>query len=141
MGTDVRRLVADGYPPSNVLGCDLRQEFINYGHQLYDDKDTSPIHFFASDIFDVPYPASEGKVSTTDVSSVTHLAQLHDSVTHFYTGALFHLFDEPTQYALALRVALLVKRQPGTIIFGRHQGLPEAGMIDDHLGRQVDPNA
>ena len=69
------------------------------------------------------------------ISDVKSLSELRGRITHFYTGALFHLFDEPTQYALALRVAALLKREPGAIVFGRHQGLAEAGYIDDHLGR------
>lgn len=138
MGTDVRKLVADGYPAHNVMGCDLRQEFLDYGYQFYQDKDTCGIRFFASDIFDVPYPFPATKVPPApldNVSRVMELEQLHGSVTHFYTGALFHLFDESTQYAIALRVATLLKRVPGAIVFGRHQGKAEAGMLNDHMGR------
>lgn len=139
VGTDVRKLVADGYPAAHVMGCDLRAEFIDYGHQLYQDTAHCPIHFFASDIFEVPhpFPADAAPPAVDDLAHVTDLKQLRGAVTHFYTGALFHLFDEPTQYALALRVAALLKRVPGAVVFGRHQGLAEAGMIDDHLGRYV----
>ncbi|GJE92393.1 S-adenosyl-L-methionine-dependent methyltransferase [Phanerochaete sordida] len=137
MGTDVRKLVADGYPAARVLGCDLRQEFLDYGYKLYGDKDTCAIHFFASDIFAVPYPATGLAPTAPDnLSGVTELGQLYRSVDHFYTGALFHLFDEATQYALALRVAQLLTRKLGTVVFGRHQGLEEEGYINDHLGRK-----
>ena len=134
MGTDVRKLVYDGYPASNVVGCDLRQEFIEFGYKLYRDRGTCPIHFFASNIFDVPYPIPVDETPAADIaiSAVKTLSQLNNSVTHLYTGALFHLFDEPTQYTLALRVATLLKRAPGAIIFGRHQGLAESGSIDDY---------
>jgi hypothetical protein len=137
VGTDVRKLVSDGYPATNVMGCDLRQEFLDYGYKLYRDKDKSQIHFFPSDIFETPYPAakSEAPIPSLDIATVTDLSQLVGVVAHFYTGALFHLFDESTQYALALRVATLLNRSTGSVIFGRHQGLVEAGMIDDHLGR------
>lgn len=139
MGTDVRKLVADGYPAANVMGCDLRQEFIEYGYKLFGDKGRCAIHFFASDVFDVPYPypaAAEAPAAPLDLTQIRDLRQLRGQVDHFYTGALFHLFDEPTQYALALRVAQLVKRTPGTVIFGRHQGLEEEGYINDHLDRK-----
>ena len=109
-----------------------------YGYSLYQDKGKCAIHFFPSDMFEVPYPLTKAATPITpqDIPNVTDLKQLVNSVTHFYTGALFHLFDESTQYALALRVASLVKRSPGTVIFGRHQGLSgEGGFIDDHLGR------
>ena len=68
---------------------------------------------------------------------VTDLTQLRGKLTHIYAGALFHLFDEAVQRALAFRLALLLKRDTGAVIFGRHQGLEEAGMIDDHLARYV----
>ncbi|KIP09354.1 hypothetical protein PHLGIDRAFT_12017 [Phlebiopsis gigantea 11061_1 CR5-6] len=134
MGTDVRKLVYDGYPASNVVGCDLRSEFIDFGHILYRDKGSCSIHFFAYDIFDVPYPVPTDVIPAADIpiSALTTLSQLYGSVTHFYTGALFHLFDEPTQYALALRIATLLKRAPGAVIFGRHQGLQEPGLLDDY---------
>ncbi|KAL6303743.1 hypothetical protein BKA93DRAFT_817900 [Sparassis latifolia] len=118
MGSDVRKLAYDGYPVTNILECDLRQEYIDTGHKLYQDVLTSPIHFFTSNIFDVP-------VFFTATSTVTHI----------YTGALFHLFDEATQNAIALGLAVLLKRERGAIIFGRHCGLVKEGMIDDHLGR------
>ncbi|KIP09368.1 hypothetical protein PHLGIDRAFT_126378 [Phlebiopsis gigantea 11061_1 CR5-6] len=135
MGTDVRKLVADGYPAARVLGCDLRQSFLDFGYELFRDEDTCGIHFFPSDVFEVPYPGDSTPAPSIDVADVSDIVQLRGAVTHFYTGALFHLFDEQTQYALALRVAMLLKRAPGTVVFGRHQGLQEAGMIDDHMYR------
>ncbi|KAI0339310.1 hypothetical protein BDW22DRAFT_618546 [Trametopsis cervina] len=135
MGSDVRKIVADGYPASNVFGIDLRQEFLDLGYRLY-GTDAKGIHFLTSDVFEVLYPLPEAtSADSPSLDSVTNISQLRGRITHFYTGALFHLFDESTQYALALRVAGLLKREPGAVVFGRHQGLQEAGMIDDHLGR------
>ena len=134
MGSDVRKIVSDGYPAKNVIGVDLRQEFLDLGYRLYDSA--WGINFFTSDIFEVPYPTPKGTpAANIPLSDVKSLSELRGRITHFYTGALFHLFDEPTQHALALRVAALLKREPGAIVFGRHQGLAEAGYIDDHLGR------
>ena len=135
VGTDVRKLAYDGYPASHVLGCDLRQEYIDLGRKLFQDVGKCPIHFFTSNIFDLPI--SLAKTLPTDgwPNRATELAQLRRAVTHLYAGALFHLFDEPTQYAIALRLAVLSTRERGSIIFGRHQGLEEEGNIDDHLGR------
>ncbi|PCH37045.1 hypothetical protein WOLCODRAFT_140696 [Wolfiporia cocos MD-104 SS10] len=136
MGTDVRKLAQDGYPASHVLGCDLRPEFIELGYKLYADRDSCPVRFFASNIFDVPVSFSPTSSNETSISATpTELAQLTGSLTHIYTGALFHLFDESTQFAIALRLATLLKRESGAVIFGRHSGLEEAGKIDDHLGR------
>ena len=133
VGSDVRKLVKDGYPASNVVGCDLRQEFINYGYDLYGDREQCKIRFFADDIFELPYPPAPSDT----VSEPTGLVSLIGRLDHIYTGALFHLFDEATQYANALRLTTLLKHQPGAIIFGRHQGLEKEGLIDDHMNRYM----
>jgi len=138
MGTDVRKLVLDGYPASQVVGCDLRPEFISSGHKLYNDEATCPIHFFSDDMFNIPaeaQPAASVPSGDFSLRSVTSLGHLVGRMAYIYTGALFHLFDEDTQFAIALRLAVLLKREPGSTIFGRHQGLETAGYINDHLGR------
>ncbi|KAH9933633.1 uncharacterized protein BXZ73DRAFT_46180 [Epithele typhae] len=136
MGTDVRKLVLDGYPATNVLGCDLRPEFIQLSHKFFSDSPvTCKIRFFADNAFDLPLGTTESEPPTEVPTEVTSLSQLQGALTHVYTGALFHLFNEENQYALALRVASLLKRVPGAVVFGRHQGLENAGTIDDHLGR------
>lgn len=137
MGTDVRKLAYDGYPASNIFGCDLRVEYIELGYKLYTDEDTTPIRFFASDMFSIPVDFSPSSTDVGPETKITDLSQLRGKVTHLYAGALFHLFDDPTQYAIALRLAALLTRERGTIVFGRHQGLEHEGMIDDHLGRCV----
>ncbi|OCH85050.1 hypothetical protein OBBRIDRAFT_798569 [Obba rivulosa] len=134
-GTDVRKLVYDGYPGLNVFGVDLRLEFIDLGYKLFGDAESCPIHFFTADIFGAPV-----NFDPTPVAPPSHLVksldQLKASVNHIYTGALFHLFDEPTQYSIALRLLTLLRRKKGAVIFGRHQGLSEEGLIDDHMGRR-----
>lgn len=134
VGTDVRNLVQDGYPASQVLGTDLRREYIDTGlNDLYRDADTCPIHFFSSDIFEVPLLSSAK--STTPLHKITKLEQLVERVNHIYTGALFHLFDERTQFAIALRVGTLLNRKEGGVIFGRHQGREAEGVIPDVMER------
>ncbi|KAI0635218.1 hypothetical protein C8Q77DRAFT_690272 [Trametes polyzona] len=135
MGTDVRKLVLDGYPAARVLGCDLRPEYIELGYELFGDADRCPIRFFTSNVFDLPTEPVNAAETLPDPSTVSDLSQLRGSLTHIYTGALFHLFDEETQYGLAVRLATLLRLCPGAVIFGRHQGLKEEGYIDDHLGR------
>lgn len=139
VGTDVRKLVHDGYPASQVLGCDLRPEYIQLGHELFGDASICPIRFFTSNVFDLPLPAepsaADAIAAPPDLAAVSDLGQLRGALTHIYTGALFHLFDEETQYGLAVRLVTLLKRRPGAVVFGRHAGLVEEGYIDDHLGR------
>ncbi|THH31627.1 hypothetical protein EUX98_g2555 [Antrodiella citrinella] len=132
MGTDVRKLVFDGYPASNVVGCDLRQEFIDLGYELYKDRSSCAIRFIVDDIFDADAPTDH---AASDLAQVTRLCQLKDRVSHFYLGALFHLYDEQTQFAIALAVGKLLHKEKGGIAFGRHHGVTKEGVADDHLGR------
>ncbi|OCH86003.1 hypothetical protein OBBRIDRAFT_738852 [Obba rivulosa] len=133
MGTDARKLVYDGYPATNILACDIRPEFIDLGFHLFGDGDACPIHFFTSDIFGVPvdFDQMPPGVLTTEV---TDLEEVTGSVNHIFTGALFHLFDESTQCALALRLLTLLRRKRGDIIFGIQQGLQEARYVSDQFG-------
>ena len=51
-------------------------------------------------------------------------------MTYLYAGALFHPFDEATQFAIGLRAAILLKRDSG-----RHQCLEDKGYIADHMSK------
>lgn len=132
----MRNLVMDGYPAARVLGTDLRKEYIDIGlKDLYRDEDICQIHFFSSDIFDVPLHLEVAE-DLAELNEVTHLKQLVGRVNHVYTGALFHLFDESTQCAIARRVARLMIRTGGrAIIFGRHQGKEREDVIPDVMSR------
>ncbi|VDC06430.1 unnamed protein product [Peniophora sp. CBMAI 1063] len=133
MGTDVRKAVYDGYPASQVVGCELVAEFLTLGHKLYRDEDTCNIRFIQGDIFALQLPSSLQPTTppVTSISQSTSLGDLLGRAAAIYTGALFHLFDESAQYALALRLAMLARKDKPSIIFGRHQGLPQAGPIED----------
>ncbi|KAH9852585.1 hypothetical protein C2E23DRAFT_189128 [Lenzites betulinus] len=143
MGTDVRKLVHDGYPATQVLACDLVPEYIALGHELFADADRSAIRFLTSNALDLsPEPAPEDGAQLQSIldpsAAISDLAQLRGALAHVYTGALFHLFDKETQLGLARRIAVLLRRRPGAVVFGRHQGLQEEGYVDDYgyLGRK-----
>lgn len=143
VGTDVRKAVFDGYPAANVVACDLHERYITLGHKLYNDSESSGITFFAADIFDFSVQAdaqvAEVLEATQDSgpSSPSRLERFRGRVTHIYAGLLFHLFDEDTQFQVALRLAQLSQRKAGVIIFGRHEGKEEPGLISDDPQRSV----
>ena len=134
MGTDARKLVADGYPAQNVIACDLHKELLDFGHRLYNDASTSKIHFFAANAFDIPYPPPPLESSTfhsiSNLSEVTNISQMQGKATHLYAGFFFHMFSEEKQVDLALRFGSMVKHEPGAIIYGRHIGAYDAHFID-----------
>lgn len=138
MGTDLRKLASDGYPAQLLIGCDNRQTFIDQGYELFNDSpSTCPIKFVVSDMFDLPL----SKDVAPNSADITSLESLKGRLSVIYAGALFHLFNEETQFAIALRLILLLRRPQGSnqpkkaILFGRHQGLAEEGMIADRMGR------
>lgn len=140
VGTDVRNLVHEGYPGANVVGCDLNQRFIDLGHKLYRDAVSCPILFLTSDVFDIPVSTPPHPLPTSGVpiSKALKLSELANRVTHVHMGAIFHLFEEQMQYALALRIGLLLKREPGAVIFGRQQGsTKEEGLLEDNIWTYV----
>lgn len=143
MGTDLRYLVQIGYPSSSVIGCDLRRDFIDLGHALYADRDTCPIPFFVADVFDItlrPFPQTVDNVGPS-VKDVRSLDELRGRVKYIYAGALFHLFDEGTQEAIAGRLATLLDVTEGSgpaVLFGRHSAKAEEGVINDAMGRYVE---
>lgn len=138
MGTEARKLVLDGYPGKNVIACDLRDDFIKIGFKLFGDAGSCPITFITGDIFDVTLSIAQMEMTgTSQLRSISDLSQLKGRLQHIYAGALFHLFDEETQYAIATRLSVLLRRTPGSVIFGRHQGKEEAGSLEPGLGRYV----
>jgi len=135
MGTDLRRLLLDGYPSDRssptLIGCDLRAEFIQCGHELYQDGPTSdkpvPITFFQSDLFD----------------ERATLFSLKGQANYIHTAMVFHLFDQETQLKMAERLVDLLglpERIDGIasnreyIVFGRHDGRDQEQALESRLG-------
>ncbi|KAH7890451.1 hypothetical protein F5I97DRAFT_1972805 [Phlebopus sp. FC_14] len=140
MGTDLRHLVLSGFPAGSVIGCDVREEFIELGYKLYGDRDICKIPFFVGDVFDIVLAPgfAVSDVANVPLTSVSSLDQLRGRVKYIYSGALFHLFDEGTQEAIARRLSTLLNIQEGSgkaVVFGRHSAKAEEGMIDDTMKR------
>ncbi|KDQ07810.1 hypothetical protein BOTBODRAFT_119548 [Botryobasidium botryosum FD-172 SS1] len=132
MGTDVRNAVYEGYPASQIVGSDVVERYLTLGKELYNDKETGKIKFIAADVFDLPSaPPTAPRLSNVD--GVTQLDDLAGSFTFIYIGSIFHFFSAQKQKELALRLLRLWTREPGAIIFGRHQGREEEGYLaQDH---------
>ncbi|KAJ3562191.1 hypothetical protein NP233_g9729 [Leucocoprinus birnbaumii] len=142
-GNDLRQAVKDGWPVKNAIGTDLQADFWKYGHELFKSSpDTFPAGFVAGSIFDdklvQPRDVLYGKPSTnrpTDLQELKSLTPLQGHVSVIHISSVFHLFDEERQASLAKRLASLLSPQPGSVIFGRHGGLPQKGLrydLPDH---------
>lgn len=113
-GQEIRQLIADGAPPENLHGSDLRQEFVGLGYELFPDREREgrKISWHLANVFDDADPAWKditGKISI------------------IYTGAFFHLFDRDEQLAVAKRVVSLLKPEPGVLLLGRQVGNDNPG--------------
>jgi hypothetical protein len=107
-GQEIRQLISDGAPAENCYGSDLRQEFVDLGYDLFQDrtKEGSKINFLVANIFD-------------DDSS---LNQLDGRISVVYTGSFFHLFTWDEQFDVAKRIVSILKPEPGVILCGRQVG-------------------
>lgn len=110
-GQEIRQLVADGAPSENIYGCDLREDYIKLGYKLFRDQDTLRTKFLTANIFDA-------------TSALTDLQGQFDMV---YAGSFFHLWGYEDQVRASKSVALLLRPQKGSTIYGRQVGSVNAG--------------
>ncbi|KAH9065637.1 hypothetical protein EDB87DRAFT_1672338 [Lactarius vividus] len=144
-GTDVRKAIADGFPLRNVVTSDLHQGFCDLGHRLFrTTPDTFPVTFVPGDVFNPehlsivsPFTANSPPVATVpDLRTLTSLNPLHGHVSAICALYFFHLFSEDAQLRLARALAGLLLPEPGSMIFGKHIGLPESGDWEDPSTRR-----
>ncbi|KAG8630059.1 hypothetical protein KVT40_001678 [Elsinoe batatas] len=110
MGTDMRKLIQDGFPAQNVTGIDCQPKFFDIGLELYNhtQKDLK-VHLIgadvlASDFFD----RHQGLKGTFDI---------------VHSANVIHLFDRKQQIRFLSALAFLVK--PGGLVWGRQVGEDE----------------
>ncbi|KAJ8592964.1 hypothetical protein M405DRAFT_638963 [Rhizopogon salebrosus TDB-379] len=104
-GNDARKAVADGWPVTQIISTDIKQEFWDLGHDLFRSTSESfPSTFIAGDCLEPsfltsdPGPASPSPVP--DLSSITSLNDLHGTLTAIHASSIFHLFSAEEQASL-----------------------------------------
>lgn len=152
VGNDLRKAVADGFPVSQVLACDLHPgmalsrrssystdsrtcaEFWEMGHKLFKTTpETFPVPFIQADVFDtaclapLPFPSAPPPEPLPPLATLQTLTSLSGSLSAIHTSSFFHLFSEDQQLQLARLIAPLLRPEPGSMIFGGHVGLPARG--------------
>ena len=107
LGQDIRQLVNDGVPLSQLRGYELNPFFIEQGYELFRDGETMRENkiFKTGDIFDDEF-----------LNGV-------EPADYVYVGSFIHLFDAATQREVCHRLSRLAKR----VIAGRQSGAPVAG--------------
>ena len=107
-------------------------EFWDLGHKLFrSSAATFPATFIQADLLDeahvAPGPPSK---DAPDLANLSSLNQLRGHVTVIHVSALFHLFSEEKQQALALVLGSLLAPVSGASLFGWSTGSAEAGFIE-----------
>lgn len=148
MGADIRKAVFDGFPASQAIGCDIKDEFIQLGNNLWHefdshlkkDEESKGIRFITEDLFSIPdpilSPSEDSFTALLDLSKIKSIAELKGRVRYLFTHSVFHLFGEEKQAEMALKLGSLVSRRTDSatksVIFGRHIGatVEEKGFVD-----------
>ena len=102
------------------------------GHKLFQSSaDSFPTTFIRADLLDqtqlTPGPPSS---DTPDLENLSSLNQLRGHVTAIHASALFHLFSEEKQLALAHALGSLLAPVSGACIFGWSTGSTEVGYVE-----------
>ncbi|KAF7974801.1 hypothetical protein HWV62_11301 [Athelia sp. TMB] len=130
-GNDLRKAVADGFPITGVIGSDLHKDFWDMGNELY--VAPFPVPFIEGNVFDAahidPTPPLYAPPNSPPpaLGTLTSLNPLRGHVSAIHASSLFHLFDEAHQHKLADALGALLSPEPGSVIFGSHNGLHERG--------------
>jgi len=133
-GNDARKAVADGWPVTQMISTDIRQEFWDLGHDLFRSTSRSfPSPFIAGDCLETSFLTSDpGPASSSpapDLSSLTSLNDLHGKLTAIHASSIFHLFSAEQQASLVRAIAALLSPAEGSIVFGSQMGLPRQGTL------------
>ena len=113
VGQDLRKLVVDGAPGSQVVGAELQPEFIDLGYDLFMDRESYKGRFVLGDVFeDTPGSAMKALDRTIDIVHIS---------------SFLHLWAWDGQVSAAVRLIEFLKNKPGTIILGRQLGSSKPG--------------
>ncbi|KAJ3754831.1 hypothetical protein EV360DRAFT_50895 [Lentinula raphanica] len=148
-GNDLRKAIEDGFPPQNIIASDLRADFWNFGHELFNsDPSTFPVTFVQGNVLDDSFITIQSPLNPvhdlsnastdSDLSSLSlqslfsltpnsypepqSLNPLRGYLSAIHTSAFFHLFDQAEQILIAKKLASILSPLPGSIIFGSQIG-------------------
>ncbi|SCZ90475.1 BZ3500_MvSof-1268-A1-R1_Chr1-3g02013 [Microbotryum saponariae] len=134
MGTDIRSLVAEGFPADQLLGTDLDDRFLALGYKLFMDEPSSPSTpaFLAGDLFSTSFLAAPAADASTSTSASPAPA----------LNSLTSLTPLLGRAQLAHKLFALLSRTAGSTVFGSQLGSSIASLRDRYrLPENTDPEA
>ncbi|KAB8227340.1 uncharacterized protein BDW43DRAFT_324032 [Aspergillus alliaceus] len=111
-GQDLRYLTYQGAPSENLVGLDLRQDFINLGYELFNDRSTFKARFLTQDFF-------------ADTPAILDLLGKVDIIN---AGYFLHSWDWDGQLQCSKRMIQLMSPSPGAIMTGIQFGSHATGL-------------
>lgn len=103
---DVRKLVFDGVPDTQLCGVELEVEYIDLGYEFFVDKGKLQSKFMVADVFDIEGP----------------LKELHGKMDIIQIGLFLHLFTWEDQKKALEHVVRISKPSQGSMVVGRQAG-------------------
>lgn len=123
-GQDMRQLIVDGVPSTQLIGVDIAAPLLELGYELFKDRDTLKSQFFIADVF---AGGTAWNVLEEKKADIIHCS------------AFLHLFPLPQQTVAATNISRLVRpngiivgRQAGSIKPGEYRGTKEEGTTFRH---------
>ncbi|GAW14695.1 hypothetical protein ANO14919_040980 [Xylariales sp. No.14919] len=110
LGQDIRKLIYDGAPAENLIGADSESAFHSLGYELFRDRDTLKARLITSDVFADDF-----------------LEEFRGKVDIVFMGSFLHLFTFDQQITIMKQVSRLLRHKSGSMIFGRHMAISDAG--------------
>jgi hypothetical protein len=117
-GQDLRQLRFEGVAPERLMGSELMSEFVEFGYELFRDKETLGAEFRCGDFFD---------------DSWAGLKDARGAFQFIYAASFFHLFPWDQQVEAMSRTVQLLQPVKGSAIFGRQLYVEQAGEVKTSL--------
>ena len=115
-GQELRFLAHDGIPSTQLYGFDLETRFIEFGYQLFRDRDRSHATFVAGNVL-ASSASPEG----------AELSKLEGKMDIVFASSFMHVFDWDQMILAARRLVSLTRPQAGSMIVGKQMGNVVAG--------------
>jgi hypothetical protein len=112
LGQDLRYLVYEGAPSENLVGLDLRQDFIDLGYDLFKDRSTLRARFLIQDFF----------------ADTPELVDLCGKIDIINSGYFLHSWDWDGQLQCATRMIQLMSPEQGAMMTGIQFGSHATGL-------------
>ncbi|KAL5334681.1 hypothetical protein BJX70DRAFT_377422 [Aspergillus crustosus] len=114
-GQELRQLLYDGAPATNLYGSDIQQDFLNLGYELFLDRAILPdSQLIAADVLN--------KHSSL-------FTRLSGKLSIVYISLFLHVFEFEKQITVAENVLNLLAAQPGSLIVCRVTACRDQGVL------------